>query len=211
MSSRLAMKRFSRSDSSSTVESSSPDPPREAPPEFAQRAGRAHDGGERGLQVMRDRGQKRRAQPVRLGGQLGAIDIGDQLDALDGDRRLIGQRIEQPSAPRASEAAPAGRCRGRRPRLPCVRYAAADRDAWRPGKRIGAAPGGAVVLPGPAGGGDVGFDKRVVGRIAGLDGDGSILRQQQHDAHLSIEAIWKAVAQSTSSSVPAPASFLEKR
>ena len=36
------------------------------------------------------------AQPIRLHGQLRAVDIGYQLNALDGKRRLIGERIEQP-------------------------------------------------------------------------------------------------------------------
>ena len=44
---------------------------------------------------MRDRGQQGRAQAVGFGRELRAVDIGDELDALDGDGGLIGQRIEQ--------------------------------------------------------------------------------------------------------------------
>ena len=51
-------------------------------------------------------------------------------------------------------------------------------------QRIGAAAGGAIVLPGPVGGGEIGLVERVLRRIAGLDGDRAVLRQQQHDAHL---------------------------
>ena len=132
---------------------------------------------------MRDRGQQRRAQPVGLGRELGAVDIGDQLDALDGDRRLVGQRVEQALLLR----------RQQRPLLVIVEADDADGRAAGPqgqieplgaGQRVGAAAGGAVVLPGPAGGGDVGLGQRVVGRIAGLDGDRAVFRQKQHDAQL---------------------------
>ena len=51
-------------------------------------------------------------------------------------------------------------------------------------QRVGAAPGGAVVLPRPFGRRDVGIADGVLGRIAGLDGDGAVLRQQDDDPHL---------------------------
>ena len=52
------------------------------------------------------------------------------------------------------------------------------------GQGVGAAPGGAVVLPGPFRGGEVGLVEHVLGRIAGLDRDRAVLGQQQDDAHL---------------------------
>ena len=151
--------------------------------ELLQRARRAHDRGERRLQIVRDRGQQRRAQPVGLGRELGPVDIGDKLDALDGDRRLVGQRIEQPLL----------LGRQQRTLLVVVETDDADRRASGPQReieplgarqRVGAAAGGAVVLPGPARRGDVGIGQRVVGRIAGLDGDRAVFRQQQHHAQL---------------------------
>ena len=52
------------------------------------------------------------------------------------------------------------------------------------GQRVGAAAGRAVVLPGPVGGGEIGLVERVLRRVAGLDRDRAVLRQQQHHAHL---------------------------
>ena len=63
--------------------------------EVAQRAGRPDDGGERRAQVVGDRGEQRLAQPVGLGGAHGALHVLDQVDPLDGDGRLIGERVEQ--------------------------------------------------------------------------------------------------------------------
>ena len=51
---------------------------------------------ERRLEVVRDRGQQRRAQSIRLSRSLCPIQVFDKADALDGERRLIHQRIEQP-------------------------------------------------------------------------------------------------------------------
>ena len=45
-------------------------------------------------------------------------------------------------------------------------------------------PAGAVVLPRPVRRGEIGLVERVLRRIAGLDGDRAVLRQQQHDADL---------------------------
>ena len=64
--------------------------------EFPERSGRAHDRGERGLQVVRYRGEQRRAKAVGFRGQLGIVEILDEIDPLDGERRLIDQRIHQP-------------------------------------------------------------------------------------------------------------------
>jgi hypothetical protein len=77
------------------------------------------------------------------------IDIGDQLDALDGKRRLIGERIEQ------------ALLLGRQQRSLPVVVEADDADRGAAGtqrhieplgarQRIGAAAGRTIVLPGPA-------------------------------------------------------------
>jgi hypothetical protein len=56
--------------------------------------GAAEDGGERRLQVVRDRGQQGRAQPFRLGSEPRLVDVRHQMDPLDGDRHLIHQRVQ---------------------------------------------------------------------------------------------------------------------
>ena len=52
-----------------------------------------------------------------------------------------------------------------------------------PGSVSEPATGHAVVLPCPFRRRDVGFVEDILGRIAGLDDDGPVLRQQQHHAH----------------------------
>ena len=143
--------------------------------EIAQRAGGAEDRGERRLEVVGNRGQQRGAQPVGLDGALRPVHVLDEMDALDGERALVDQRVEQPAL--------VGREQG--PRLVAVDADDADRPAAGPhrqeqplgaGQRVGAAAGIAVVLPGPFGGGDVGFAEPVLGRISGLDDDGAAAR-----------------------------------
>ena len=125
---------------------------------------------------MRDRGQKRRAQPIGLGGSLGALQVFDQAHALGGERALIDQRVEQ--APLI----------GREQRSGLVAVDADDADgaaarshgqkqALGARKRIGAAPGGMIVLPRPIGGCDVGLIENILGRIAGLHDDRAVFRQ----------------------------------
>ena len=81
-------------------------------------AGRgAQDRRQRRAQIVRDRGQQRRAQPVGLGHQARAIHILDQVHALDRQRRLVGQRIEQPVLIGREDRRLARRCRCR-PRRP---------------------------------------------------------------------------------------------
>ena len=101
-----------------------------------------------------------------------------RCDALDRQRALVDQRIEQ--------AALIGR--EQRPRLVAVDADNADGAAAGPHRqeqplgarqRIRAAPGGAIVLPGPFRGGEVGIVEDVLRRIAGLDRDRAVLGQQQ--------------------------------
>ena len=178
------MKRLSRSDSSMMVASSSAfSASVELADKVAQRAGRAEHRGERRLEIVRDRGQQRRAQAIGLDGALDAVHVLDQMDALDRERALVDQRIEQ--APLVG--------RQQRARLVAVDADDADRAAagahrqeqpLGAGQRIGAAPGRPIVLPGPFGRGEIGLVEHVLRRIAGLHRDRAVLRQQQHDAHL---------------------------
>ena len=54
---------------------------------------------------MRDGGEKRRAQAVGLDGELGAVDVLHEMNPLDGERRLVGQRIEEAALLRGEERA----------------------------------------------------------------------------------------------------------
>jgi hypothetical protein len=65
--------------------------------EIAQRAGRAEHRGKWRLEIVRDRGQQRRAQPVGLDRAFRPFDVLDQVDALDRERTLVDQGIEQTS------------------------------------------------------------------------------------------------------------------
>jgi hypothetical protein len=74
------MKRFSRSDSSMIVASSSALASRvKRRVEVAQRAGRAQHRRQRRAQVVADRGQQRLPQAVGLGGALGPVEILHEL------------------------------------------------------------------------------------------------------------------------------------
>ena len=151
--------------------------------EIAQRARRAEHGGERRLQIVRDRGEQRRAQALGFGDALDAIHVLDQPDALDGERALIAERIGKAPLIRREQW----------PGLVAVDTHHADgaasgmhrqKQALGARQRIGAASGGAIVLPGPFRRRDVGVVENVFGRITGLHRDGAVFRQQQHDADL---------------------------
>ena len=64
--------------------------------EVAHGAGRAEHRGERRLQIVRNRGEQRRAQPLGLGRALDPLHVLDELHALDRERALIHQRVEEP-------------------------------------------------------------------------------------------------------------------
>ena len=150
MSSRLAMKRLSRSDSSMMVAS------RSALLGIARGRWRDRAASPAApsteasgvLQIVRDRGQQRRAQPVGLGGALDPVDVLDQLHPLDRERALVDQRIEQAALVRrqqrpglvAVDADDADRRRGR--------CASAGTAAWRPAAcRRRGRPGGRSPRP----------------------------------------------------------------
>ena len=182
MSSRLAMKRLSRSDSSRMVatrsalalSSRAPDKSLSVPAAPTMAA----SGVFRSCEM---RGEQRRAQAIGLDPALGLIEIVHEMDALDGQRRLVDQGVKQ--APLV----------GREQRTRLVAVDADDADGAAAGahgqeqplgagQRIGAAPGRAIVLPGPFRRGDIGLIENVLRRIARLDGNGAVLGQQQDDA-----------------------------
>ena len=178
------MKRLSRSDSSMTVASRSAfsrigQPAREV----AQRAGRSQHRGERRLEIVRDRGQQGGTQPIRLDRAFRPVHILDQVDPLDGERGLIDQGIEQTALIGGEQ----------RPGLVAVDPHDADgaaarshgqEQAFRTRERVRAAAGDPVVLPRPFRRRDISLVEHVLRRIAGLDDNGAVLRQQQHDPHL---------------------------
>ena len=100
------MKRLSRSDSSITVcKQISLGSVVELAREALERSRRAENGGKRRLQVVGDRCEQGRAQPVCLDAALGLVKILDKIHALDGQCRLIDQRVEQAALIRGEKRA----------------------------------------------------------------------------------------------------------
>ena len=85
----------------------------EAGAEIAQGGGGAEHGGQRRLQIMRDRGQQRAAQPVGFHRALDPVHVLDQQHPLDRERALIDQRVQQAALVRRQQAARSGRRRCR--------------------------------------------------------------------------------------------------
>ena len=182
------MKRLSRSDSSMIVA-------RqigllgiaEFGADVAQRAGGAEHGGERRLEIVGDRGEQRRAQSLGLGDALDPVHLLDQPHALDRERALIQQRVQEPPL--------IGR--EHRARLVAVDAHHADgaapgmhrqEQAFGAGQRIGAAAGGAVVLPRPFRRGEIGIVENIFRRVAGLHRDRAVLGQAAARPALSASA-----------------------
>ena len=153
---------------------------------IAQRAGRPDDGGQRRAQVVGDRREQRLAQPVGLGGAHGAFHVLHEVDALDGDSRLIGERVEQTTLLGGQKWTRAlgiesddadGAASG----------AERHKETARSGEVVGAAPGGPVGLEAPLRGGDVGGLERVLGRVAGAHRDRAVrVGQKQHHLHVEL-------------------------
>ena len=178
------MKRFSRSASSWMVAASSSR--RRLVEQVGvgpEAAGGAQDRGQRRAQVVRDRGQQRRAQPVRLRRPPGALDVLDQVDALDRERRLVAQRVQQPPLLRGQQrAGPVAVDPDHADRAAAGPHR--QEQALRARQRVGAAAGRPVVLPAPVRRGEVGLVQHVLRRIAGAHRDRAVLRQQQDDPDL---------------------------
>ena len=117
---------------------------------------------QRRAQVVADRGEQRRAQPLGLGEDPGLLEVGDQAGALERDGDLVDQQVEQPALRRGKRAGVVpGDSEHAEPSLP-----GADRQEQpaRGGQRGGAAAGRLAALPGPVGGGTVAHVEPVLGR-----------------------------------------------
>ncbi len=132
---------------------------------------------------MADRGQQGRAQALGLGQQLGRVDVAGELDAVDGERGLVEQRVEQAALGR----------RQQRPGqiLPDAGHAElaaagaqGQEQARCPGQVVRAAAGGRVVAPAPFGRGEVVGVELVLGRVGRQHGELAVLGQQEHDLGL---------------------------
>ena len=148
--------------------------------QILERARGADDGGERRLQIVRDRREQRGAQAIGLDPAFGLIEIVHEMNALDGQRRLVDQRVEQAALV------------GGKKRTWLVAVDADDADDAAAGahgqkqplgarQRIGATSGRPIMVPGPFGGGKIGLIENVLGRISGSYGKGAVFRQQQDD------------------------------
>ena len=161
------MKRLSRSDSSRMVASSSAlalslsasDRSRSVP--AAPRI--AASGVRRSCEIEVSSAERSRSVSTP---RLTRSDVLDEVHALDRERRLVDERVEQPAL------------LGREQRAGLVAVEADDADGAAAGahrqeqplgarQRVGAAAGGAIVLPGPFRGGEIGVVERVLRRIAG--------------------------------------------
>ena len=150
--------------------------------EIAQRAGGAKDGRQWRLEVMGDRGQQSRAQLIGFCDTLHAIDVLHEMDALDRQRALIGEGLQKPALLGAQQsaglvAADAEDADGTAAR------AHGQEQPLRPRQRVGVAASGTILLPGPLGSRQIGLFERILRRVAGLEGNGAALGQQQHHAH----------------------------
>ena len=173
------MKRLSRSDSSRMVATRSAlAAVVEGARQILERAGGADDGGKRGLQVVRDGGEQRRAEAIGLLPAFGLVEIVHEMNALDGQRSLVDQGVEQAPligsekwaglvAVNADDADDAATC------------AHGQKQPLGARQRIGAAPRGTIMVPGPFGGGNISLVENVLWRIPRLDGKGAIVGQQQ--------------------------------
>ena len=186
MSRRLATNRFKRSASSCKVREQLFALGRAVLlREAAQARDRAEDRGERRPQIVRDRGQERGAQPLGLGQHAGLVEPLGERNALDRHRRLVAKRVEQPPLIR----------RQQRPSRITVDPDHADRAAagaqrqeqpLAAGQGVGAAPGRAIVLPGPARRCHIGVVELVLGRVArrNLEPVAVLYRHQQNRANI---------------------------
>ncbi len=148
-------------------------------------------------------------QAVRFGGALGPIEILDEADAFDCEGAHIHQRVEEPPVLRREDRPGPVRVEAddaqRSPPRPH-----GDEQPPRAGERIGASSCRAVVVEGPAGSGEIGFVQPVLGGYPARTVTASPWGRSRTVLTFSMAAICAQVAQSTSSSVPHPASFREK-
>ena len=168
MSRRLAMKRFSRSDSSMIVPTSSAFAlSLSASAKVPQSPGGAEDCRQGRPEIVRYRGEQRRAQPIGLGGELGAARC-PRRGAPARSRAQPDPRVRQTAgaAPGVSSGPGLSLSIPTTPTAPRpVRMR--QEQALGTGQRVGSAAGRPVVLPGPFRRSDVSLVQHVFGRIAG--------------------------------------------
>ena len=148
-----------------------------------QTRSRAKDGRERRSQIVGYRGQERGAELFRFRRNPCAVDVLHQVDALDGKSGLVGKRVEQAALIR----------RQQRSGFVAVQADDADGSAPRPHRqkqsfcarqRVGTAPGGRALVPGPFRSGQIRLVEDVFRRITRAHGHAFAFGQQKHDAHL---------------------------
>ena len=148
-----------------------------------QAAGGAEDRRQRCSQVVRHGDEQRRSQTFRLRRDARLVDVLGETNALDRDRGLVQQRLQQAPFVRreqraghfavdADHADHAARRTQRQEETPSAR------------KRIRTPAGRPIVLPAPLGRREVRCVELVLRREAGADGDAILLRQQDDHVHL---------------------------
>ena len=135
------------------------------------------------LEIMRDGGQERGPQAIRLGRKAGAIHVLDQTDAFCCLRGLIGQGMEQAPLLGGEKdpwlvAVDADHAH----RTPACPHG--DEQPLGTRKRIGATSGLPIMLEGPLGGAQIGLVEQILRRIAGLQLQLTVLRHQDDDPDL---------------------------
>ena len=184
ISSRFWTSRFSRSASSRIDSRSSCRVWASRRVRFSEmRARGPGDRRERRPQVVRDRAEQGVAQALGLDPELGLLGLVGELRALDGEGRLVGERLELMELLGCVERVTVGGPDAEDADGPARRL---ERQVERrgAGKRGGAEPGGLVVLVDPAGDAQL---VRVQGELrAGPGGETRRRIGQQHD-HLAVE------------------------
>ena len=126
------------------------------------------------------RAVRRRSVSAR---SLVAIDVAGELDAVDGERGLVEQRVEQAALGRGQQRpgqvlADAGHAQL------AAAGAQGEEQAGCAGEVVRAAAGGRVVAPAPFRRGEVVGVELVLGRVGGQHRELAVLGQQEHDLGL---------------------------
>ena len=158
---------------------------------------------------MADGGQQGGPQALGLGQELGRIDVVGELDAVDGERGLVQECIEQPALRRSQERP--GQVLAEAGHAELAAAGAQRQEQARCSRKIvRAAAGGRVVAPAPFRRGEVVVVELVLGRVGGQTASLPSSGSRNTTSAFSITATWWAAAQSRSSIAATPLSFLAK-